>query len=159
MRTRRCALSSSGSRCRSSTSCSTSRRGGCARRPARPTRTPTSRASCSGFRSSAPTGQPPNAERRSAFERRSNLRGVARGVHLLEDVRDAPIATNEERRPFYAHVRLAVVFLLLPHPVPLGHGVIRVGQQRERQLELLLELRLCGDGVGTHAENDCIQSL
>ena len=108
-----------------------------------------------------PTARLPNAIASIArfSSAAATCRGVALRVDLLEHVRDASVGADQERRAHDAHVRLAVVHLLLPHAVLLGHRVVGVGEQRERELELLLELRLRRDGVGADAEDHCIESL
>src|SRR5688500_3599666 len=45
----------------------------------------------------------------STGDRRLDLGGVALRLDLLEDVRDAPVSPDEERRPVDSHVRLAVI--------------------------------------------------
>ena len=84
---------------------------------------------------------------------------MAGRVDLLEDVRDPTIRADEIRGPYHTHVRLAVILLFLPYTVLLGDRVVGVGEERERQVILLLELRLCRDRIRAHAENDRIESL
>ena len=53
-----------------------------------------------------------------------------------------PVRVDQERRPGGAPVRLAVVLLLDPRAVRLGDRVVLVGEERERQAELLAERAL-----------------
>ena len=69
----------------------------------------------------------------------STSRGMTLGLDLGPDPRDPTVRIDQERRPRRAHVGLAVVLLLDPRPVGLGDRVALVGEQRERQVELLAE--------------------
>ena len=64
------------------------------------------------------------------------------GFDLRPDPGDPPVRVDEERRPRRAPVRLAVVLLLDPRAVGLGDLVLDVGEERERQAELLAECAL-----------------
>src|SRR6266576_634924 len=92
-----------------------------------------------------PTGAGSRGSRRlELVQRRDDLRGVALGLDLRPDPRDPAVGTDEERRPRRAPVGLPVVLLLDPRAVRLGDGVALVGEQRERQLELLAEGAFAG---------------
>src|SRR5688500_8927089 len=106
----------------------------------------TCRASWSACPRSARTGHLPNVET-SFLQRGGDLRGVALRGDLREDVRHATVAADDQRRALDAHVRLAVIHLLLPNAIPLRHLMADVGEKGEGEAELLLELRLGGDGV------------
>src|SRR4029078_11163169 len=73
------------------------------------------------------------------------------GLDLPPDSRDAAIGVDEERPSGRAHVRLAVVLLLDPGAVRLRHLVVFVGEQRERQPELLGEFPLADGALWTDA--------
>src|SRR5712675_1090292 len=60
-----------------------------------------------------------------------NLFGMPLGLHLVEDLRDLSIFSDEKGRALDAHVLLAVHALLFPNAVFLGNLMIDVGQQRE----------------------------
>ena len=75
-----------------------------------------------------------------------HLRGVALGLDLGPGPDDAALGVDEERGPRRAPVGLAVVLLLDPRAVRLGGLVRLVGEQDERQVELLAE-RLLARGA------------
>src|SRR6478735_9312330 len=72
-------------------------------------------------------------------EHREHVGGMTLGLHLRPDARDATLRIDQERPPRRAPVGLAVVLLLDPRAVFLGDGVVDVGEQGERQVELLAE--------------------
>ena len=72
---------------------------------------------------------------------------------LQPSVQDPALFVDHEVAPDDAHVLLAVHRLLLPDAVPLGDGVVGVGQEREGQLPLFLELRVARLAVRTDAEH------
>ena len=86
-------------------------------------------------------------------ERRENFLGVPGDLHLGEDLADLSVLVDEERGTHYTHVGPAVVLLLLPDAVRLRDLFLGVGQERERQFVLLLELGLLVNRVRRHAEN------
>src|SRR5919198_3933718 len=67
--------------------------------------------------------------------------------------RDVPITVDDERRPVDPHVVLAGELLLAPDAVLFGDRVVRVREERERQLVLRLELLMRRDVVGADAED------
>src|SRR5436190_1722749 len=73
------------------------------------------------------------------IERRDHLGGMALRLDLRPGSRDAAVRVDQERRPGDAHVGPAVVLLLDPRAVRLGDRVVRVGEEEERQSELLAE--------------------
>ena len=64
---------------------------------------------------------------------------MALRLDLRPDPGDPAVRVDQERRPGGAPVRLAVVLLLDPRAVGLGDRVRLVGEERERQVELLAE--------------------
>ena len=84
---------------------------------------------------------------------------MALGLHAAKDLCDASIGRDDERRSEDAHVLAPEQRLLSPDPVALGDGVIRVGNERERQIVLLLELLVRLDRIGADAEDGRIESL
>ena len=82
-------------------------------------------------------------------ERGEDLRRVALRLDLRPDAGDAAVRPDQERGPCHAPVGLAVVLLLDPRAVGVGDRVVLVGEQRERQLELLAEGALAGRTLGT----------
>src|SRR3972149_1573878 len=64
-----------------------------------------------------------------------------------------PPRIDDEGRPLDAPVGAPELLLLLPHAVGFGHSVVRVGQQDERQIVLLRELRVRGRTVGAEADD------
>ena len=83
----------------------------------------------------------------------SRFVGVSFGLTLYQASCDLALLVDEERRADDAHVGLAVDLLLAPHAVRLGHGVLGVGQQREAEPVLVVELLLLGGQVGADAED------
>src|SRR5438309_11240372 len=83
------------------------------------------------------------AQRRHEAGRRV-LRGDA-----VPRLGDPALLVDEERRALDAHVLAAVHRLLAPHAVGVGHGVVLVGQQREPEAVLLVELALARRRIGT----------
>src|SRR3954452_3480902 len=102
---------------------------------------PTSEASLVSDGGTHPERPGASARRRGAllFEGLENFSGVAFRRNLRPDTRNAAGGDHEERRPRRPPVRLAVIVLLDPRAVRLGDLVVLVGEQRERQVELLAE--------------------
>ena len=75
-----------------------------------------------------------------APERRQHVVRVRRGLDVVQHLLHGPVLCDHERRARDAHVGAALVLLLGPDAVLVGDVVTLVGEQRERQLELLLEL-------------------
>ncbi len=65
-----------------------------------------------------------------------------------------PLGVDDEGRALDAHVLLAREALLDPDAVPLRDRVILVGEERERELVLVAELRMRCLVVRAHAEDD-----
>src|ERR671919_261634 len=91
--------------------------------------------------------RPSPGDRLELVERGHDLRGVALRLDLRPDAGDAALRVDEERRPGRTHVRAAVVVLLDPRPVGLRRLVPLVGEERERQSELLAEVTLAGSAL------------
>src|SRR5947207_12674092 len=114
---------------------------------------------------SAPYGPTPKALRRcrcrtgprspvsSAGKRLQHVGGVAGRLDPAHRSPDLPLTVDHERRAVDAQVLLAVPAALAPDAVILRDAVIRVREQRERQLELRLELLVRADVVGADAEH------
>ena len=73
------------------------------------------------------------------------------GLTFGQTVRDPAVGIDQERRPRRAPVRLAVVLLLDPRAVGLGDRVVLVGEEGERQVELLAERPLAGGALRADA--------
>ena len=89
----------------------------------------------------------------------SSFVGVSFGLILYQACSSLPVGADEERRAHDAHVHLAVHLLLLPHAVRLGDGVVDVGQQREAEAVLGVELRLRRRLVGADADDRRVADL
>src|SRR6186997_383670 len=72
-------------------------------------------------------------------QHRDDVRRVAFRLDLGPNAGDAAGGVDQERRPGHSPVGLAVVLLLDPRTVGVGDRVVLVGEERERQLELLTE--------------------
>ena len=83
---------------------------------------------------------------------RQHFFGVAVGLDVLEDVGDFAVGADEEGSAGDALHLLAVHVLLFDHAKLVGDGLVLVGQERVRQLVLVLELLLGGRRVGGDAE-------
>lgn len=81
---------------------------------------------------------------------------MAFDLHLGKDFLDFALRVDHESGPLDAHVLLAVHTFFFPDPVRLGRLVLRVAQQRKRQIELRLEFGLSVRLVGGDADNDRI---
>ncbi len=79
--------------------------------------------------------------------------GVPVRFHFVEDLLDLAVLADQERAALDTHVLASVHALLHPGPVGFGDLVIHVGEQREGQIELVLELGLRGRFVGRHADD------
>ncbi len=97
--------------------------------------------------SSGATGEPPGGERRE----RARCGRIGLDVVLREH--DRAVLVDHERAADDAHRRLAVVLLLAPGAVGLGHRVILVGEQPEAERVLVAELRVRRGRVGRDAED------
>src|SRR4051812_10472840 len=91
------------------------------------------------------------------FQRFCDLVRVPDGADLLEDSRNAAVFADYVSRAIDAHVLLAEHGLLLPHAVCLADLMIGVGEQREREVVLLLEAGVLLHRVTAHAEDHRIQ--
>src|SRR5262245_32158519 len=76
----------------------------------------------------------------SVRERGEHLVGVRVGLHVVHDHRHRSVGRDEEGHSAHTPVCPAHIALLAPGAVTLGHLVLRIGEKRERQLILLLEL-------------------
>ena len=89
-----------------------------------------------------------SVRRLELVERGEDLGRVALRLDLWPDAGDPAVRPDQERGPRRAPVGLAVVLLLDPRAVGVGDRVVLVGEQRERQLELLAEGALAGRTLG-----------
>src|SRR5258706_10840481 len=89
------------------------------------------------------------------IERRDHLGRMALRLDLWPRPRDAAVRVDEECRPGDAHVRPAVVLLLDPRAVRLGDRVVRVGEEEERQAELLAKGPLALGALRTDPPDVC----
>src|SRR5690606_40853395 len=64
----------------------------------------------------------------------AKLGDVAGGLDVVEGALDAPLRIDDEGRSDDAHDRAAVVLFCPECPVCGEHGLVRVGDQRERQV-------------------------
>src|SRR4051812_20347599 len=84
-------------------------------------------------------------------ERRDDLCRLTLGLDLRPDARDVAVPPDQESGPCHPPVGLAVVLLLDPRAVRLSDRMVLVGQERERQFELLAERALAGRSLGADA--------
>src|SRR5512146_2169884 len=84
-------------------------------------------------------------------ERREDGGRVTVGLHRRPGPGDPAVRVDEVRRSADAHVRLAVVRLLAPRAIARRDVLVDVGQQRERQVELLAETPVAGRAVRADA--------
>src|SRR5205807_4484087 len=68
---------------------------------------------------------------RNSAEGSEQLGGRVLGADLVPGLFDLALLVDQEGRPDDAHVRAAVVLLLAPYAICLGHGVVFVCEQRE----------------------------
>src|SRR5581483_7969993 len=83
-----------------------------------------------------------------ARERGEDVVGVRRRLHVPHHLLDVAVAVDDERRAVDPHVRPPHVLLLAPDAVLVRDGVIRIGEEGERQLVLPAELLVRGLVVG-----------
>src|SRR3972149_2015050 len=86
-------------------------------------------------------------------ERLQDLAAVPVRADPAEDAGDPSPRIDDEGRPLDAPVGAPGLLLLLPHAGGGGRGLGRVGQQDERQIVLLRELRVRGRTVGADADD------
>src|SRR6266480_4286379 len=79
--------------------------------------------------------------------------GVRVRLHAPHHLGDAALAVDEEGGALNTHVGLAIVGPLHPRAVLLGDFVLWVGEEREGQPILLLELHVRRLAVGADAED------
>jgi len=84
---------------------------------------------------------------------------VPLGLHILEDLRYAAVRIDHEGRAQDSHVFPAEHGLLTPDAIPLGDGMIRVGNEREGEVVFLLELLMLLHGVRADPNHRCFDSL
>src|SRR3984957_3351290 len=87
------------------------------------------------------------------LQRLIHLLGVPFRLYFVEDPFDLAVLANQERGAFNAHVLAPIHALFNPGSVSLRHFVIHIGQQSERQIELVLEFGLRGRFVGGHSDD------
>jgi hypothetical protein len=79
---------------------------------------------------------------------------VAFGFHFGKNVLDLAVGADDKGGPDDAHHFLPVHVLFLQHAECVGHFLIRICQQRERQVELFLEFLLRLGRVGRNPDDD-----
>src|SRR5579872_5290213 len=84
---------------------------------------------------------------------------MALGLHLVPNMCDDTSRVDDERRTLDPEEGATIERFLLPDTVGVRDLAIDVGQQREGQRILLLELRVRGDAVRTHANDRRIDTL
>jgi hypothetical protein len=62
------------------------------------------------------------------------------------------VLVDDERRSFDTHILFSVHRLFFPRAICLNHLLVRVGQQREIEIELVLELLMRLNGVYAYAQ-------
>ena len=82
-----------------------------------------------------------------------HLFGVAVRLHVLEDVRNLALGSDQEGSTGDAHHLLAVHVLLLDDAELVGDRLLLVGEERVRQFVLILEFLLGGRRVGRDAKH------
>src|SRR5512141_112888 len=102
-----------------------------------------------GFARLPPRAKPPAlsgspADGAQLVERLQDGGGMTLGLDLRPDARDPPVWGDQERRADDPPVAASIVQLLAPGPVGVGGVMTLVGQQGERELELLPEGALAG---------------
>src|ERR1700687_1003702 len=73
-------------------------------------------------------------------------------LHIIENVLDLAVGTNDESRPRDPFHFLAIHVLLFDHAEKVRNFLLWIGQQRERQTELVLKLLLRGRCVGGYSK-------
>ena len=101
-------------------------------------------------RTSAGAGRSPARQPCSDFSR---LAGVSFGLTLGHASSILPFSSTRNAERMMPMVLLAVHRLLAPRPVGVGDRVVLVGEQREAEAVLLVELGLLGRLVGADAEH------
>src|SRR5580658_1076973 len=89
---------------------------------------------------------------RRFFQVSQHLSGMALSLYFGKDMLDLAIRSDDERGSDDAHDFLAIHVLFLEHAEGIGDFLVRIRQQRERQLEFLLELLLRLGRVGRDAK-------
>ena len=74
--------------------------------------------------------------------------------HLVEDMGDLAIGSDDEGGALDAHHRLAIHILFLHDAEGVGHLLVFIGQQGIGQLVFFLELFLPVRGIGGDTEDD-----
>jgi hypothetical protein len=72
---------------------------------------------------------------------------------LVEDLPDASLLIDQERRALHAHDLLPIHILLFEDVVRDRRFFVLIRKQNEIEVELLFELRLGTDGVGRNADD------
>src|SRR5579859_4407947 len=89
----------------------------------------------------------------SGFQGLQDLVRMAFDFDVGEDGLDRAGLVDDERGARNAHVFATHELLQLPDAVPVGHGMVGVGQEREGQMVFGLELLVGFDRVRAHAED------
>ncbi len=90
---------------------------------------------------------------------RKSFGGVAFGLHAVPDFFDLSVRPDEEGTAGDAHERSAHKLLQSPGAVGFDRFVFRIAQQREIELQLFLESRLCFHGIGAYPKDNHTQLI
>ena len=77
-------------------------------------------------------------------------------LHLAKNLFDFSAGADQKRAALHPHVLPPIHALFHPRAVSFGDLMIHVGQQRERQIELVLEFGLRRALIGRNADDDRI---
>src|SRR6266478_4520884 len=89
---------------------------------------------------------------RRALQVRQHFVRVSFCFYVIEDMLDLAVRAYHESSPRDAFHFLAVHVLLFDHPEQVGNFLLWIGQQGERQTELVLKFLLRGCCVGGYSE-------
>jgi hypothetical protein len=87
------------------------------------------------------------------------LGGMALGLYAVPDFFGLSVRPDEEGTAGDAHERSAHELFHSPGAVGFDHFVFRIAQQREIELLLFLESRLCFHGIGAYPKDNHTQLI
>ena len=90
---------------------------------------------------------------------RKNFGGMALGLYAVPDFFGLSVRPDEEGAAGDAHERSAHEFFYSPSTVGFDRFVFRIAQQREIELLLFLESRLCFHGIGAYPKDNHTQLI